>query len=272
MSLVISESEVAVLAQQEAIIERGLQTFYEVGTALVTIRDQRLYRQEHTTFDDYCQSRWGMARRTAYQLIDAAGVVENVRHGAQILPSNERQARPLAALPPEQQAEAWQEAVDTAPGGKITAAHVTRIVEQRTAPPPDPKQDEAMRQVVADIAEASATVQESQAALGTIERGYLPAPRALPAPSVEDEHARAVEGLDRYTGGKISRDRALRAVENAINTIATQDATIIAQAADEDTLAQTFDASLHYLEQWIGRYRTAKANRHRIVSFVSKGA
>ncbi len=86
------------------------------------------------------------------------------------------------------------------------------------------------------------------------------------------EHERAIAGLDRLTGGKIQRDRALRVVENAINTIATQDATVIAQAADEDTLARTFEASVVNLEQWIVCYRSARADRHRIVSFVQKGA
>ena len=50
-----------------------------------------------------------MSRRSAYQLISAATVVENVRNCAQILPLNEAQARPLTALPPEQQREAWEE-------------------------------------------------------------------------------------------------------------------------------------------------------------------
>jgi hypothetical protein len=81
-----------------------------------------------------------------------------------------------------------------------------------------------------------------------------------------------MDGLDQLTGGKISRDRTLRKVEDAINTVATSDAALVAQAADEDTIGQTFDASLHYLEQWIGRYRAAKANRHRVVSLVPRGA
>jgi len=73
--------------------------------------------------------------------------------------------------------------------------------------------------------------------------------------------------------GRIERDRALRAVENAINTIATHDAAIVAQAADEDIIAPSpFDASVTNLADWIERYRAARADRHRIVSFVQKGA
>jgi hypothetical protein len=37
------------------------------------------------------------------------------------LPASERQARPLASLEPEQQREVWQEAVETAPEGKVVS-------------------------------------------------------------------------------------------------------------------------------------------------------
>ena len=67
--------------------------------------EAKLYRASHGTFEEYCRERWGMARSTAYQLVDASKVVENVRHGGQIPPpESERQARPLAKLPAEEQA------------------------------------------------------------------------------------------------------------------------------------------------------------------------
>jgi hypothetical protein len=53
-----------------------------------------------------------------------------VRHGAQILPANERQVRPLTALPSQEQPQAWAKAVSTAPNGKVTAFHVARVVEE----------------------------------------------------------------------------------------------------------------------------------------------
>lgn len=40
------------LEENEAIIERGLATFVEVGTALAEIRDNRLYRESHGTFEE----------------------------------------------------------------------------------------------------------------------------------------------------------------------------------------------------------------------------
>jgi len=112
------------LAELETIIESGMKSFLVVGRALLKIRDSRLYRDSHRTFDDYCRDRWGMTRMRASQLIAAVAVSENVNNCLQ----NEAQARPLTRLEPEQQAEAWQEAVETAPNGKVTAAHVENVV------------------------------------------------------------------------------------------------------------------------------------------------
>ena len=50
--------------------------------------------------------------------MDSSSVYENVRHGALLAPTNERQARPLTKLSsPEAQQEAWKTVVETAPEG-----------------------------------------------------------------------------------------------------------------------------------------------------------
>lgn len=126
----LTEAELIELSSLEAKVEQGLRAFWEIGQALGRIRDRRLYRQEYGTFDDYCINRWEMSRRSAYQLIEAARVYENVRHGAQILPANERQTRPLVTLPPEKQQEAWAKAVSTAPNGRVTSTHIAQIVKE----------------------------------------------------------------------------------------------------------------------------------------------
>lgn len=38
----------------------------------MTIRDNRLYRESHKTFETYCRERWNMSRPGAYQLIETA--------------------------------------------------------------------------------------------------------------------------------------------------------------------------------------------------------
>lgn len=128
--------EITALTEAETTIERGLNTFVEVGNALAEIRDGKLYRQTYNTFEDYCQQRWNIERRRAYQLMEAASVVVNVQNFSQVVPSNDAQARPLARLQPTEQIAAWREAVETAPNGKVTAAHVERVVQEFRQPPP----------------------------------------------------------------------------------------------------------------------------------------
>lgn len=112
------------LTHLESVIERGLGTFVEVGQALLEIRDSRLYRESHGTFEDYCRERWGMSRSYAHRQIDAATV-------AAVLPiGNEAQARELLPLraEPEQMAEAWGEA---SANGSPTAEKVREAVVRR---------------------------------------------------------------------------------------------------------------------------------------------
>lgn len=126
----LTTAEAQQLAAHEATIRAGFDTFVAVGTALMAIRDARLYREEFATFEDYCQQRWDMSRPRAYQLIEAANVATNLStNGRQIdPPANERQARPLTELAPDEQVIAWEVVRQTAPAGRITAAHVKSVV------------------------------------------------------------------------------------------------------------------------------------------------
>lgn len=147
------ESTIALeLGTLESRIEKGLRAFWDIGQSLSQIRDKQLYRQSYKTFDEYCLNRWEMSRRSAYRLIQAALVYENVTRGSQsfvnvihgsqnpetitrgsqnqILPTNERQIRPLVTLPPEKQREAWAKAVSTAPNGKVTSDHVAQVARE----------------------------------------------------------------------------------------------------------------------------------------------
>lgn len=126
----LTEDEGAAFARCERTISEGLQTFYAVGNALAEIRDERLYRATHDTFEDYCQDRWGISRIHAYRLMSAATTVESLLPIGNTLPSNEAQVRPITGLSPDQQREVWQRAIETAPNGKVTAAHVEQVKEQ----------------------------------------------------------------------------------------------------------------------------------------------
>lgn len=132
---IVTAGEAERLAALEATIAQGLQTFVDVGNALLEIRDSRLYRTTHGTFEDYCRERWGMSRSYAHRTIEAAQVATNLLPIGNVIPATESQARPLAALPADLQREVWQQAVDTAPNGKVTAAHVQIVVNEYTRPP-----------------------------------------------------------------------------------------------------------------------------------------
>jgi hypothetical protein len=77
----------------------------EVGKALLEIRDQRLYRQQHRTFEDYCRERWKWTRQRGYQLMQAASVARNLSTIVDTSAQNEAQARELTRLTPTQQRE-----------------------------------------------------------------------------------------------------------------------------------------------------------------------
>lgn len=82
------------LAELETVIERGQQTFIEVGRALLEIRDGRLYRASYTTFEAYCRERWGWSQQHAHRQMDAARVAELVSPIGEV-PANENQARAM---------------------------------------------------------------------------------------------------------------------------------------------------------------------------------
>ena len=130
---VITIEESRDLTRLETTIAKGLQTFVEVGEALAEIRDRKLYRIEHGSFDDYLETKWKISRSRASRLIQAAEVVKLLPTGNR--PATERQARPLATLPPGQRAAAWSAAVKASPSGTPTAKAVEAAVEKRTGKP-----------------------------------------------------------------------------------------------------------------------------------------
>jgi hypothetical protein len=117
------------LTELETTIENGLETFVEVGHALLEIRDSRLYRDTHDTFEGYCIERWSMSNRHANRLIQSAEVIGNLGPIGPI-PDSESVARPLAILEPDQQREAWQQALLDSDDGKPTAETVKAAAQK----------------------------------------------------------------------------------------------------------------------------------------------
>jgi hypothetical protein len=98
----------------ERIIEAGKQTFLEVGTALLEIRDSRLYKCDFKTFQDYCIYKWGFSKTYANNLIEGAFTVKQLPPNLTTTVVNERQARTLAKVPKEEREAVLMTATATA--------------------------------------------------------------------------------------------------------------------------------------------------------------
>ena len=62
----LTEDQRNALAACEATIQTGIATFLQVGAALQAIRDDRLYRETHPTFETYVRDRWKFSRQRAH--------------------------------------------------------------------------------------------------------------------------------------------------------------------------------------------------------------
>jgi hypothetical protein len=120
------------LERCEVVIKQGLQTFIEVGQALMTIKEKRLYLISFKTFEDYCLEKWAISKPRAYQLIDAANVIIGLSTIVDVLPKTESQTRPLVGLEKDVQIAVWNDVVHESiiDNKKITAKMVEQKAEQ----------------------------------------------------------------------------------------------------------------------------------------------
>lgn len=93
----------------------------------------------YKSWTECVQREFKQAERYIFYQFKAGQIEQNLNDSAksnctivQLGSIPEGQLRPLARLEPDQQREAWQKAVDTAPGGKVTAAHVANVVKEVT--------------------------------------------------------------------------------------------------------------------------------------------
>lgn len=131
----LTAAERDLLDQCETTISRGLETFREVGEALMSVRDNRLYRTEFDTFDEYASTRWQLSERRLNQLISAAAVAKVISGTTVPEIKNEAQARELTPLleDPDEIQAAFAEAIERS-NGKPTAAVIRDVVRERMDP------------------------------------------------------------------------------------------------------------------------------------------
>lgn len=124
----LTESEEKERRRLERKVERA---FFEAGSALKELRDRKLYRNTHTTFEEYCRDRFGHSRQKSYYLIAGAEIYQTLStNRCQILPTTEYQVRPLSVLEPPQQPIAWSLAVKESKG-KVPPARLVREAVQQ---------------------------------------------------------------------------------------------------------------------------------------------
>ena len=134
------------LIHLENTIKCGLETFMDVGAALLEIRDKQLYRPKYKTFELYCRERWKVSRIHAYRLIESSKVASNLLPVGNIQPQTESQVRPLTGLPEKAQRKVWEEAVQSADGKQPTAKQVEAARDKKKRKPkPDKKKQAAER-------------------------------------------------------------------------------------------------------------------------------
>ncbi len=90
------------LVDLERTIEQGLVSYREVGGALKTIRDRRLYKADFGTWDHYCRRRWRISGVHGHRLIAASQITQRMLPmGNNSIPTvaTERAARELIRAP-----------------------------------------------------------------------------------------------------------------------------------------------------------------------------
>jgi len=123
----------------ERTIDQALAEFVNVGSALMRIRDERLYKASHPKFEEYCKARWKFSVKHAYRLIAAAKIVEQLKAGKgqvppESLPTREAQVRPLAQLWETADCDPvsiWKDALKEAKGKAPTAVLISKLVNKR---------------------------------------------------------------------------------------------------------------------------------------------
>jgi hypothetical protein len=130
----LTTKDLAELEKCEGILNRGLATFFEVGNALLNIRENRLYRGAFQSFEDYCRERWNIGRSYACRVMGAAERVNQLpENGSLPRPSNEFQVRPFLKLSAEEFPGAWKRAVSMAKSGKVTTPLAMEVIKEMTS-------------------------------------------------------------------------------------------------------------------------------------------
>ncbi len=143
---VLSVVERRSLESLEKVIESGVESFLATGSAMKEIRDQRLYREGHRTFESYLKTKWGFDRSYAHRLIDASDVKKDLLPMGNKNPkvgeiTTERQLRELASVPHESLEDVIEKAAEIAGDAPLTAK-VLKEAREQVLEPTEPTAEE----------------------------------------------------------------------------------------------------------------------------------
>jgi hypothetical protein len=122
---VITLQESARLIELEKVVTAGLQSWIEVGEALIEIRDSRLYRVDAGTFEEYVVNKFKMERRHAYRLMSGSSVARALSPIGHI---PESVVREIAKVTPELRQEIFDKSTEIS-GHVPTARVIKQVVE-----------------------------------------------------------------------------------------------------------------------------------------------
>jgi hypothetical protein len=92
----LSRAELKKFTFCETTIAKGVAS---IGAAFQTIRDEKLYREQYSSFDAYCREVWGLTRRTIDRRIKFELVVAEAETDRSQPPKNEWQSRHQTTKP-----------------------------------------------------------------------------------------------------------------------------------------------------------------------------
>lgn len=129
-------------------IMQGLKTWFDVGLALAEIRDNKLYRKTHKTFEEFLDENYSIGRTRAHQIISATTLqlmpeFTEIEVVESQLPDSLTPLLELGKIKKSDQLTVWQQVVSDAKktGEQITAKVVNdtykRIKQERTTSNPE---------------------------------------------------------------------------------------------------------------------------------------
>ena len=133
----LSSAEKARLSKAEARVLANTDAYVDVGLALREIREGKLYRETHSTFEAYCLARFDFGSNYGNRLMNAAEAIQKLKTvpiGTVLLPTSESQARELLKVDESKWPKVMQLAKKRAGDKKINALHI-QLAAQEVVPP-----------------------------------------------------------------------------------------------------------------------------------------